>query len=107
MTEQLHTISIPGLPDGWRAVAYRYPKEGEYFLWEMKPTLSECDYQEITHLIIEKIQPRRIVLEETEEFREAEPGEFLINIQGFLQEWSDTAKTAAKYRIWRVVEDEK
>lgn len=30
-TEQQHTISIPGLPEGWRAVAYRRPIDGEYF----------------------------------------------------------------------------
>lgn len=97
MTEQLHTISIPGLPDGWRAVAYRYPKEGEYFLWEMKPTLSECDYQEITHLIIEKIQPRRIVLEETgEDNMKLDNGELATQF----------ISLPSSPKIWQVVEEE-
>ena len=33
-TERKHLIDIPGLPEGCRAVAYREPVEGEYYMME-------------------------------------------------------------------------
>lgn len=60
------TIEVEGLPEGWKAVAYRRPMVGEYYLHN-----GQAKYCESLHssewLIIQKIQPRRIVLEETEE----------------------------------------
>ena len=68
-----HEIEIPDLPEGWDAVAYRVPEEGEYYFsrhgfeqavdeWPDRPAA----------IIVRKKQPRRIVLEETcEEDRKA------------------------------------
>ena len=61
-----HEIEIPDLPDGWEPVAYRKPKAGEYYLtsdWIIVEALH--DYK-LSHLIVRKKQPRRIVLEETD-----------------------------------------
>ena len=61
-----HEIEIPDLPDGWEPVAYRKPKAGEYYLtsdWIIVEALH--DYK-LSHLIVRKKQPRRIVLEEVE-----------------------------------------
>ena len=63
-----HEIKIKGLPDGWRAVAYRCPKSGEKFLIEDETHTALMDMA-YPYLIVEKIQPRRIVLEETNEER--------------------------------------
>lgn len=68
MTEQLHQISIPGLPDGWRAVAYRVPVEGEFIFTgsRVQIAMGNWDYDDI-RLIVEKIKPREFTLIETDE----------------------------------------
>ena len=59
-------IEVEGLPQGWKAVAYRRPIGNIEYVFidgeirQAKPTDGVC-------LIVEKIQPRRVVLEETEE----------------------------------------
>lgn len=64
-----HEIDIPGLPEGWRAEAYRLPIKDnniskEFVLLDgvIKPALHVN--MMVEQLIVEKIQPRRIVLEE-------------------------------------------
>mgnify|MGYP003431697880 FL=1 len=59
-------IEIEGLPEGWKAVAYRVPKGNIEFVF-IENVVREAKPQDKKCLIIEKIQPRRIVLEETEE----------------------------------------
>ena len=63
MTTQ--TIEVEGLPEGWKAVAYRKPIRGERVfnngVIKIAPNgMIGC------WLIVEKIQPRRVVLEEVE-----------------------------------------
>lgn len=60
------TIEIEGLPEGWKAVAYRVPKGNIEFVF-IENVVREAKPQDKKCLIVEKIQPRRIVLEETEE----------------------------------------
>ncbi len=60
------TIEVEGLPEGWKAVAHRKPLKEEYILYGDEI----CKPKGLMNrpwLIVEKIQPRRIVLEETEE----------------------------------------
>lgn len=96
-TEQLHTISIPGLPDGWCGVAYRLPKIGEYFLFHGLVETAECDYDENEYIILEKIQPRRIVLEETgEDNMKLDNGELATQF----------ISLPSSPKIWQVVEEE-
>lgn len=64
MTQQ--TIEVEGLPEGWKAVAYRRPYPQEYIL-KSEGAMKVRIRGEQPWLIIEKIQSRRIVLEETEE----------------------------------------
>ena len=59
-------IEIEGLPEGWKAVAYRVPKGNIEFVF-IENVVREAKPQDKKCLIIEKIKPRRIVLEETEE----------------------------------------
>lgn len=64
MTEQ--TIDVTGLPEGWKAVAYRVPTNGEtcwhqnFGIYTATVSLTQC-------FIVEKIKPHRVVLEKTEE----------------------------------------
>ena len=60
-----HEIEIPDLPDGWEAVAYRVPKGNIEFVF-IENVVREAKPQDKKCLIVEKIQPRRIVLEEVE-----------------------------------------
>lgn len=98
MTTEQHTITIPGLPDGWRAVAYRYPfnKDEYIFAGDEVRFAMTFDFA-FKHLIIEKIKPRRIVLEETEEDQPPNESQWLLDhkIGVFNQE-----------KKWRLVEEE-
>lgn len=59
-----HEIEIEGLPEGYRAVAFRLPKIGEW-CWDGYKRIYKAEVSQIACFIVEK--PRRIVLEETEE----------------------------------------
>ena len=110
MTDQLHTmnvkhsIEIPGLPEGWRAVAYRQPLIGEWYLSRMnKIRVAPYDLDE-SYIIIEKIQPRRIVLEETDDDNDK-----YENVRSFTNQVFFGGKLILEnqQKIWRVVEDKK
>ena len=60
-----HEIEIEGLPEGWRAVAYRRPVFGEYYFYN--DDIQQGRTGSGQFLIVEKIKPRRIVIEETGE----------------------------------------
>jgi hypothetical protein len=68
MTKQ--TIEVEGLPEGWKAVAFRLPVTGEFYVSVGGEVITACRCSEQPRLIVEKIQPRRIVLEETTELNE-------------------------------------
>ena len=57
-------IEIEGLPEGWKAIAYRVPKGNIEFVF-IENVIRKAKPQDKKCLIIEKIKPRRIVLEET------------------------------------------
>ena len=100
-TEQKHTIEIQGLPEGWRAVAYRLGKAGEYFFCATykEVMILEEDTELTLVLIVEKIKTRRIVLEETEE--DTDPLLYQpIKIDGLC------VLMVMHNKIWRVVEEE-
>jgi len=87
-----YEIEIEGLPEGWEPVAIRMPHNGEYVLF--KGNVEEVDGDgEVERLVVKKKQPRRIVLEETDEDNilpyQAFPGITLYN----------------KKKIWHIVED--
>ncbi len=59
MTEQ--TIDVTGLPEGYRLVCVDIKQNDRYRNDDGTSTIRGCE------IVIEKIKPRRIVLEETEE----------------------------------------
>lgn len=92
-----HEIEIPDLPEGWRAVAFREPRLGEHYLSDINTVIrSNFNNCGESNLIVEKIKPRSIKLEETEE---DSIGNQEIYISGTLI----SIKTS---KIWRVVEEE-
>lgn len=69
MTEQKQDIAIPGLPEGWRAVAYRRLENGDFYLNEQGEIVENYALT-IFALIVEKctelaptIKPRRMTFE--------------------------------------------
>lgn len=95
-----HEIEIPGLPDGWprewKPVAYRIGEIGEMADYEgcICKLTARTPYNV---MIVEKLQPRRIVLEETEEGQPPNESQWLLGhkIGMFNLE-----------KKWRVVEEE-
>lgn len=97
-------IEIEGLPEGWKAIAYRRPYPQEYIL------KSECAMKvrirgEQPWLIIEKIQPREITLVETDEFRQPRYGEYFR--RGMVDSPIEVCLKMEDYavKIWRIKEE--
>lgn len=65
MTQQ--KIEVEGLPEGWKAVAFKRPCRSDNYLIRPGAVATAHENMSELWLIVEKIQPRRIVLEETEE----------------------------------------
>lgn len=101
-----YEIEIPDLPDGWRAVAYRIGVNGETIIDCGEIVTLDADTK-FPCLIVEKIKPRRIVLEETSEFRKVKNGEYYFSpLYQSVRLNVDPSQSCMKYKIWRVVEDE-
>ena len=67
-----YEIDIEGLPEGWEPVAYRVPETGEWFLTPYSKEAHRAIVCVQEAFILKKIQPRRIVLEETAELSDPE-----------------------------------
>lgn len=96
MTQQ--TIEIEGLPEGWKAVAYRCPRNYEKFFDGEEIHTAGADMA-FGHLIVEKIQPRRIVLEETEQDNKRSGLGFLS------QQFSSGITIYDAHKIWKEVKE--
>ena len=103
MTEQ--TIDVTGLPEGWKAIAYRIPLENKDYILDGEQVVLCCWASSRDYLIVEKIQPRRIVLEETNEERRICYGEWYESQEGKLMRWPYGGKTDGKHRVWREVKE--
>ena len=97
-------IEVEGLPEGWKAVAYRVPKGNIEFVF-IENVVRKAKPQDKKCLIVEKIQPRRIVLEETNEERRICYGEWYESQEGKLIRWPYGGKTDGKHRVWREVKE--
>lgn len=62
-------IEIEGLPEGWKPVSYGWPKKNVDYVFDGVGVKLFIGKEDHALLIVEKIQPRRIVLEETNEER--------------------------------------
>lgn len=92
-------IEIEGLPEGWEPVAYRTPKRHEKYYKDGTIRCAAVDLQ-WPEMVIKKKQPRRIVLEETEERN-------VFNKSGELkrQEFASGLIIYDQHKIWRIVGD--
>jgi hypothetical protein len=99
------TIEVEGLPEGWNVVAYRKPSKGEQYLHQgliWKAFINES----YPYLIVEKIQPSRIVLEFTGEIRKANPGDWWRSFPNRSLNYNDSnSSTSDEYEIWREVKE--
>lgn len=102
-----HEIEIEGLPEGWRAVAWRRLKNGDHYLND-KGEIVRNEALIIFALIVEKIKPRRIVLEETGEFRIPFHGEYYRKglIDSPIEYCSHKELIDFAVKIWTVVEED-
>ena len=101
-----HEIEIPDLPKGWRAVAYRAARRGiDHVLRNGQVTVYRGFSDAVDLLIVEKIKPRRIVLEETDEIRRVNNGEYYYH-NGYALCRPFPSPTDLEFKIWRVVEEE-
>ena len=92
-----HEIEIPGLPEGWRAVEARIdPDQYNKYVGD-----DGCLYWN-AKIKLEKIKPRRIVLEETDEVREVEFGEYFSSTANLISSWPWRSQSIEKYKIWRL-----
>ncbi len=92
-----HEIEIPGLPNGWRAVSYRRPISGEYYFYN--DGIQQGKTGSGQFLIVEKIKPRRVVLEETEESN-------IPSGNTYEPQWFGSVCMVNQPKIWRIVEVE-
>ena len=106
MTMTLQTIEVEGLPEGWKAVAYRCPESGEYYLENNGVVRNHtgCKHK-FPWIIVQKTQPRRIVLEETGEVRKPEIGEYIQNNGNFCK-CHKPERWGHEHEIWREVKEE-
>ena len=100
-----YDIDIEGLPNGWRAVAYRIPMHNEFTLDDNNNPISTMAIS-FPCLIVEKIQTRRIVLEETEEERSVSYGDWFQTDEGLIKQWDrEDVGSLGCFKIWREVKE--
>ena len=92
-------IEIEGLPAGWKAVAYRVPKGNIEFVF-IENVVRKAKPQDKKCLIVEKIQPHRIVLEETDEDNLKYTCGLYAN-----QVFGNGVHVADQPKIWRIKEE--
>lgn len=96
-----HEIEIPDLPEGWRPVEARIDPDLTKYIGDDGNLYLKAKVK------LEKIKPRRVVLEETDETREVIFGEYFFSPDNMkVTVWSYSDPSNDKYKIWRVVEEE-
>ena len=81
-------IEIEGLPEGWKAVAYRVPKGNIEFVF-IENVVREAKPQDKKCLIVEKIQPRRISFDEITDGTQDIDADYYIKYKW----WSEVEET--------------
>lgn len=90
------TIEVEGLPEGWKAVSV---------------DATGCNFDNgltsyPARLKVEKIQPRRIVLEETEEERSVSYGDWYEDDHGRVKQWLNKDYGSSRcVKIWKEVKE--
>ena len=94
-----HEIEMPDLPEGWRSVEARIDPDLTKYIGDDGNLYLKAKVK------LEKIKPRRIVLEETDEIRRVNNGEYYYH-NGYALCWPFPPPTDLEFKIWRVVEEE-
>ena len=93
-------IEVEGLPEGWRAVAFRKRNKGDkYFYQNIVWTASADD--SYPYLIVEKIQQREIRLVETNEYRQPMQWEYAEIRDDVFAMQGEEMVIDGPYKIWR------
>ena len=108
-----HEIEIDAvIPDGWKVVAFRPPKEGIDFVLICNmidvPKVVMCDWgnPKNHYVIVEKIKPRRIVLEETDEYFKSGQSGYKLLKGSILCFVPSAYGEDVSCKIWREVKEE-
>lgn len=102
-----HEIEIEGLPEGWRAVAYRIALRGvDHVLRNGKVTIYNGFSDDENLLIVEKIMPHRIVLEETGRWHINSTEGYVLVPAGSLIDMIDIEESQPDWMCYKVVEEE-
>ena len=97
-----HEIEIEGLPEGWEPVEFRCPNDGESYIGYDGKVVTKVITSLIANdfygqrLIVKKKQPRRIVLEETENDSDGRQQVFYIGSTSF---------STYSRRVWKQVKE--
>ena len=98
-------IEVPGVPQGWKPVAYRPVKPGEYIAHtggvEQSLTGAMASY-----LVVEKIKPKRVILEATGEVRKPVIGEYVLHLGSSFTRCNSPDAWGMKCEIWREIKEE-
>lgn len=102
-----HEIEIEGLPDGWKAIAYRKALWGEWYLTESGIVRRRgCTGMQYPALIVEQIKPRRVVLEETGRWHINSTEGYVLVPAGSLIDMIDIEESQPDWMCYKVVEEE-
>ena len=94
------------IPKGWKAVAYRCPREGEYFLYQNGSVIRAKSAMFSFYIIVEKEKPVRRVFEFTGEVRNVNTGEYYMNETGELNRWIFPCLSLDTFEVWKEVTEE-
>lgn len=101
------TIEIPEVPEGWKPVAFRPHLPGESYIAFDGSQVIEND-RSLTNggprLIVKKIQPRRIVLEDAG-VGYPEQGNFVFDENGAFFRWTNPKQGDCPRRLFKVIGD--
>ena len=99
-----YEIEVPGLPEGWKTVAYIKYKRGEdcFYFGTIQRAQSDSG---APALVVERIKPKRIILEATGEVRQPVTGEYVHN-NGNLCLCRKPERWGREHEIWREVKEE-
>lgn len=101
-----HEIEIEGLPEGWKAVAYRVPVDKiEHVLTDDGGIILTNNIR-FPCLIVEKISPRRIVMEETGRWHINSTEGYVLVPSGSLIDMIDIEESQPDWMCYKVVEEE-
>lgn len=100
------TIEIEGFPEGWKAVAYRCPESGEYYLQSNGVVINHtgCKHK-FPWIIVEKTQSRRIVLEETGEIMTREKEGYVLTDGEHIDYIHSGISISPPHKIWKEVKE--